>query len=108
MSDISLGTVKMRWAFAEDPSKVYDLLFHVIPNLKYDVILGRAFLTATKTLSKHKRRITECLFTVVNYFGFCFLGDTYQRFKGILGEESLVLAVSDTGAERNVMDAWYA
>jgi hypothetical protein len=101
----SLGTVRLDWAFADDPTNKYDLLFHVLPNCIYDVILGSAFLTATETLSKYGRRLTECVFSMAGVFKFGFLGNKCHRLEGILGDEHKVLAVPDTGAERNVMDA---
>jgi hypothetical protein len=97
--------VKLRWAFAEEPES-YDLLFHVLPTCIYDVILGNAFLTATETLSKHRRRLTERVFSRTSVFKFGFLGNTCQRLEGVLADKYPVLAVPDTGAERNVMDAW--
>jgi hypothetical protein len=101
-----LGTVKLHWAFAKDPTKKYDLLFHVLPKCIYDVILGSAFLTATETLSKYRRRLTECVFSMARVFRFGFLGNRCHRLEGILDGKYPVLAVPDTGAERNVMDAW--
>lgn len=78
----------------------------LFPTLAYDVILGRTFLATTETLSKYRRRITECVFSVANYFEFCLLGDICYRFESSL-EDKPVFAVQDTGAERNVMDARY-
>jgi len=98
--------VRLLWAFAEDPTKTYDLLFHVLETCIYDVILGSAFLTATETLSKYRRRLTECVFSVARIFKFGFLGNKCHRLEGILGDKHEVLAVPDTGAERNVMDYW--
>jgi hypothetical protein len=98
--------VRLHWAFAEDPAKKYDLLFHVLPTYIYDVILGSAFLTATETLSKYGRRLTECVFSIARVFKFGFLGNRCHRLEGVLEDKYSVLAVTDAGAERNVMDAW--
>ena len=100
------GTIRLPWAFAEDPAKTYDLLFHVLPTCIYDVILGSDFLAATETLSKYGRRLTECVFSVARVFRFGFLGNRCHRLEGVLDGVLPVLAVPDTGAERNVMDAW--
>lgn len=72
------------------------------------MILGSPFLTATKTLSKYRRRLTECLFSTVNVLRMSFLGGNDSRLLGYVGgwgEESIkVAAVPDTGAEGNVID----
>jgi hypothetical protein len=81
-------------------------VFHVLETSIYDVILGNAFLTATQTPPKYGRRITECVFSVARVFKFGFLGNECHRLEGIIGDKHEVLAVPDTGAERNVMDAW--
>lgn len=75
----------------------------------YDLILCKGFLTATETMSKYRRRLTKCLFSVkgcISHFGF--LGDSYQRLRGRLAGEHHVLAVPDPRAERNVMDSLVA
>jgi hypothetical protein len=69
------------------------------------VILGQDFLTATETFSKHRRRLTECVFSVARVFKFGFLENRCHRLEGFLDHVIQVLAVPDTGAERNVMDA---
>ena len=95
------------WSFAEKPKETFKLNFHVLPNCIYDVILGRPFLTITETLSKYRRRFTECVFSMFNVLRFGFLGDTRQVLEGSLGETQAdkhsVLAGLDTGAECNVM-----
>ena len=78
----------------------------VLPACSYKLILGSAFLTATETLSKHKRRLTECIFTMTNVLRFNLLGGDSQRLPGLVGETA-ILAVPDTGAETNVMDERY-
>jgi len=87
--------VKLDWAFAEDPAKKYDLLFHALPTCIYDVILGSAFLTATETLSKYGRRLTECVFATARVFKFGFLGNRCHRLEGVLDDKYPVLTVRD-------------
>ena len=100
----SIGTVTVDYAFAEEPSKIAKLVCRVLPNCIYDLILGNSFLTATETLTKHKRRLSECVFFVVNLFHLSFLGNNSQRLAGTLAHQYSALAVPDTGAERNVID----
>lgn len=105
----SPGTVSLLWAFAEEPEQPFSIICHVLPRCTYDLILGNGFLTATRTLTKFCHRLTRCVFSIVNnipHFGF--LGETSQRLEGILGDTHSVLAVPDTGADRNVMSLQYA
>ena len=97
------------WAFAESPEETFSILCHVIPRCTYDLILGNRFLTETKTLTEFGYRLAKCVFTVINKIPcFGFLGETYQRMQGTLGDEHSVLAIPDTGADRNVMSLQYA
>ena len=103
----SLGTVTIDYAFGEDPLNVFKLVCHVLPNCVYDLILGNVFLTATKTMSKHRRRLTECVFSVVNVFHLGYLGNFQQVLEGTLDDRYPSFAIPDTGAERNVIDLQY-
>lgn len=100
----SIGTVTIDYAFTEERSKVFKLVCHVLPHCIYDLILGNAFLAATETMSKHRRRMTKCIFSVANVFHLGYLGNYMQTLKGTLADQYAALAVPDTGAERNVMD----
>ena len=97
------------WSFAENPKKTFSILCHVIPSCTYDLILGNGFLRATHTLTKFRDRLTKCLFRIANNVPhFDFLGETYQRLKGTLADEHSILAIPDTGADRNIMSLQYA
>jgi hypothetical protein len=100
----SIGTVTVDYAFAEEPSNIHKLICHVLPHCVYDLILGNAFLTATETMSKFRRRLTECVFSVVNMFHLGFLGNNSLQLEGVLADMYDVTATPDTGAERNVID----
>ena len=96
------------WAFAEDPSKAEKIACHVLPRCQYDIILGHHFLKASETMTRFRRRITECMFTMVNVLHFNFLGGNQEFIQGSLrksGELSEIqaLAALDTGAEGNIM-----
>lgn len=56
-------------------------------------------------MSKHRKRLTECLFSVANVLHFNYIGQASQYLQGTLADQHFVLAVPDSGAERNVMDA---
>ena len=103
------GTASFFWAFEETPKEISSILCHVIPNCAYDLILGNGFLTATKTLTKFCHRLTRCLFSIANNVPhFSFLGETYQWLEGTLAGKHSILAIPDTGADRNVMSLQYA
>ena len=106
-----VGTVTIDWTFSVSPREHSKITCDVLPNCNYDLILGSHFLTATQTLTKYKRRLTECLFSKVNTLRLNLLGNSHQRLGGFIGifEDDTkdmfeVLAVPDTGAEANVMD----
>lgn len=105
----SVGTVNMRWAFAEEPTKPIQKTCHVLPVCTYDLILGSKFLAATETLVKYRRRVTECAFTMLNVFHLNLLDNCHQglEVQGGLGDHP-ASAIADTGAERNVIDLYYA
>ncbi|KAL8751059.1 MAG: hypothetical protein Q9199_006672 [Rusavskia elegans] len=108
----SLGTVTVDWAFSDDPQNPSKIICDVLPKCNYSMILGSRFLTATQTLSKNKRRLTECLFSTVNVPRLNFLGCDDSRLHGYVGgygkELIEVAALPDTGAERNIMDRNFA
>ncbi|KAL8895293.1 MAG: hypothetical protein Q9207_008229 [Kuettlingeria erythrocarpa] len=105
----SIGTVCLDWAFSESPRNLMKIVCDVIPNCSYPIILGSSFLAATQTLSKYRRRLTECLFStsMSNVLQMNYLGDDCQRLFGHIGAETeafAVAAVPDTGAEGNILD----
>ena len=96
------------WAFADDPAKAAKIVCHVLPNCQYDMILGHQFLKASETMTKFRRRITECMFTMMNVFHFDLLGSSQEYIRGSLQKtdgtlEIRALAALDTGAEGNIM-----
>ena len=97
------GIARLDWSFAERPSKIIRIICHVIPQCPYDLILGRKFLNATRTLSNCRNRATNCLFAKTNAMGVSSLGNNPQRLSGFVGSHR-ALAIPDTGADRNVMD----
>ena len=98
--------MNLRWAFAEKPTELYDIVCHVLPQCTYDFILGSQFLNATETFSKHRRRLANCTFSVFNVFHLNFLDGGRQTIDGKVGGYQ-VFATPDTGAERNVIDLGY-
>lgn len=98
--------MNLRWAFAEKPKEIIDIVCHVLPQCTYDLILGSKFLTATETFTKHRRRLVDCVFSMFNVFHLSFLDGRGQTLDGKVGGYP-VSAILDTGAERNVMNLEY-
>lgn len=103
-----LGTTSLAWSFADECSKIHQLICYVVPQCTYDLILGRGFLLATETMTKFRRRLTECIFATTGFYQFGFFGDGCQQLRGSLDKAGTILAVPDSGAERNVMDRKFA
>ena len=99
-----IGTVNVRWAFADKPTETIEIVCHVISNCVYDVILGNRFLSMTETFTKYKHRLTKCLSSAARVLRFNLLDGSRQLLEGTLGDGNKVYAVPDTGAEGNVLD----
>ena len=99
-----IGTVNVRWAFADKPTEPIEVVCHVISKCSYDVILGRRFLSMTKTFTKYKHRLTNCLSSAAGALSINLLDESRQFLEGTLGDRHQIHAVPDTGAEGNVMD----
>ncbi|PMD33926.1 hypothetical protein L207DRAFT_517945 [Hyaloscypha variabilis F] len=104
----SLGTVQFQWAFSEDSRNKTTINCHVLRTCIYDLILGRKFLAETQTLTKYHHRLSQCVFSAPTPFKFGLLGEMFRRIEGTLGSYEGVLALPDTGAERNAIDFHYA
>ena len=104
MAEAIIGTVNVRWAFADKPTEIIEVVCHVISNCAYDVILGRRFLSMTETFTKYKHRLTKCLSSAAGVLRINLLDESRQFLEGTLGDTYKTDAVPDTGAEGNVMD----
>lgn len=104
MAEAVIGTVNVRWAFADKPTETIEIVCHVISNCVYDLILGNRFLSMTETFTKYKHRLTKCLSSAARVLRFNLLDGSRQLLEGTLGYRKKVYAVPDTGAEGNVLD----
>ena len=59
-------------------------------------------------MTKFRRRLTDCVFATTGFFQFGSFGDGCQQLRGSLEKAGSILAVLDSGAERNVMDRKFA
>ena len=97
-----IGTVNVRWAFADKPEEIVEIVCHVISNCAYDVILGRRFLSMTETCTRYRHRLTNCLSSAAGVLRINLLDESHHSLKGMLGDRHQTDAVPDTGAEGNV------
>ena len=105
----SIGTVNIDYAFEKEYTNTFKIKCHVLQDCVYDLILGDSFLSATKTMSENRHRLTQCVFSVANFAPphLSYMGNCSQRLRGLLADYVPVLAIPDSGAECNVMDFWY-
>ena len=92
------------WQFKKEPDKTYDLVFYVLRDCIFDVMIGGMFLYATGTMTDHRDRLSRiprprsALHTrVVN-----LCGTPSRTLNGILESEDCS-ALPDSGAEPNIL-----
>ena len=99
-----LGITRVDWSFARKPRKTIPIICHVVSRCTYDLILGRKFLNKTRTLTKYRDRLADCLSPRKDVPSIKYLGNKPQRLVGVIGDLYKAFAIPDTGADRNVMD----
>jgi len=104
----TIGVVEATWCFSSDSSHPLKIIFHVLTDFVYDLILGSHFLFATKTMSHHKERLSriprplDSLFVLrVN-----ILGSASRQVEGVLQDQS-VKALPDSGSEPSLLSYEY-
>lgn len=98
----TLGTVDLHFSFFAE-AQSYVLRFHVVKRCIQNLIIGSPFLRATKTLTKHWRRITT-VFRKTTSCRVRFIGAPRQRLLGFVGGVG-VSALPDTGADLSLVSA---
>jgi hypothetical protein len=105
----TIGTVKTLFRFVNEP-ETYELVFHLIPDCIHDVILGKAFLKATRTFSllvNLVRRVVERVISGLSDYHCLYLGTSAPTFTGLInGQKQQALA--DSGCKVLIMDEDYA
>ncbi|KAF2689349.1 hypothetical protein K458DRAFT_462285 [Lentithecium fluviatile CBS 122367] len=105
----TLDTVHSTFQFANEPSR-HELEFHILPSCVHNVILGKTFLKATRTLSsvtKFARRVKKRLLEWINRRRLLFLGESAPKFTGFINGRAGD-ALADSGSSMLVMDEEYA
>ena len=86
------------------------MLFHILPNIVQDLVLGKKFLTVTETFrskANRLRRVKEVFIKNLKQFHLLYLGDNGPRFTRLLNGKP-AKALADTGSNVLVMDEAYA
>lgn len=91
-------------------AEAHSLTFHLLPDCIHDVILGKAFLKATKTfkvLQNFKNRVRKRIVEGVSSLRLLYLGESAPKFTGLLNGRPRE-ALADSGAGALIMDEDYA
>jgi hypothetical protein len=104
---ISLGTVRLQCTFALGESCASWQSFNVIDNLAVPVIMGKAFLDLTKTLTLHQYRLEAVWMSAKKAFRVMHLNRPRQLMRCSVNGKP-VLANPDTGSEVDLMSPLYA
>jgi predicted aspartyl protease len=105
----TVGVVVAPFTF-QGETESHLLKFHLLKDCVHDIILGKAFLKATKTFSnmvlKAKRVVTNFTQRLAT-LRLNYLGDSAPRFTGLLNGR-IRQALGDTGAQGLFMDEKFA
>jgi hypothetical protein len=104
---ISLGIVRLKCAFALGERCMTRQSFNVIDNLAVPVIIGKAFLDISKTMTLHQHRLEEVWISAKKAFRVMHLNRPRQLVRCFVNGK-LVHANPDTGSEMDLMSPVYA
>jgi hypothetical protein len=104
---ISLGIVRIKCAFALGEPCVTWQSFNVIDNLAVPVIIGKAFLDLSKTMTLHQHRLEAVWTSAKKAFRVMHLNRPRQLVRCYVNGK-LVHANPDTGSEVDLMSPFYA
>lgn len=105
----TIGSTTARLRFKNGP-EAYVLTFHILKDCVHDLILGKAFLKATKTFSLEANRALRVVKRLVNKLTrhhALFLGDSAPTFSGTVNGRPQK-ALADSGCKVLLMDEDYA
>jgi hypothetical protein len=104
---ISLGTVRLKCAFALGERCMTRQSFNVIENLTVPVIIGKTFLDISKTMTLHQHRLEAISTSAKEDFRVMHLNRPRQLVRCYVNGK-LVHANPDTGSEVDLMSPSYA
>lgn len=108
-SATTTGTTQVPFSF-DGEKDTHLLTFHLLPDCVHKVILGKAFLKATRTLSVLKnfaRRVRKRVERGLSEYALLYLGENAPKFTGLLNGRPRQ-ALADSGANCLIMDEDFA
>ncbi|RSL63567.1 hypothetical protein CEP54_005178 [Fusarium duplospermum] len=105
----TIGRLRATWQFSTDPELSWDIIFLVLEDFIYDLVLGNEFLRASATMAQNKRRLSRIPrpLRALSVLYVNNLGPVNQRLLGTMNGE-LVEALPDSGSEPNLVSMEYA
>ncbi|KAF4456560.1 hypothetical protein FALBO_15382 [Fusarium albosuccineum] len=104
----TIGSYVADWQFSIE-SPCWRIVFHVLDDFIYDVVLGNELLRTTQTMSLHQQRLSR-IPPAPRALSVLFvnnLGPVNQRILGTIDDKS-VEALPDSGSEPNLVSFEYA
>ncbi|KAK9782239.1 hypothetical protein AB5N19_09825 [Seiridium cardinale] len=98
------GVIEATWCFGKDISQPWKILFHILEDSVYDLVLGNSFLMETQTMPHNKERLARIPrpTNALSVLQVNLLGVPSQRLRGTL-ENASALALPDSGSEPNLL-----
>lgn len=104
----TVGALEVSWSFLSEMGVKWNLMFHILEDFVYDLVLGSDFLRHTQTMSAHQYRLSR-IPTPLHALSVLYvnsLGCVSQRLQGSL-DGSLVEALPDSGSESSLLSLEY-
>lgn len=101
------GTASIRCKFPKEPFMPQVIQFFVFKRLLCDIVVGREFLRATRTLDMYQNRLKEVQGSIENLPAIRSVGRVEEHIKCWI-DGTPFLSFPDTGADINVISAGFA
>ncbi|RSL53611.1 hypothetical protein CEP51_014861 [Fusarium floridanum] len=105
----TIGRLRATWQFSTDPESSWDIIFLVLEDFIYDLVLGNEFLRVSETMAQNKKRLSRIPrpLRALSVLFVNNLGPVNQRLLGTMNGE-LVEALPDSGSEPNLVSLEWA
>lgn len=104
----TIGVIEAIWSFEADTRETWTLTFHIIEDFFCDAVLGKNFLLATQTMSKHQHRLSRIPPPIhaLSVLYVNSLGHVTQCLRGSINNLP-VDVLPDSGSESNLLSFEY-
>ncbi|KAL2038990.1 hypothetical protein N7G274_008330 [Stereocaulon virgatum] len=103
----ALGRASVDCSFVKEPHSQQQCWFYVLQTLITPIIMGMAFLNATKTLTKYRHRLQSSMVPRTGPLQLYAVNNPVQRIR-CHADSKAVLANADTGSEVDLISLAYA